>query len=151
MTQIFDRFFEEFAFGHVSIHLVFAEDFEDLAEMLLVFPFVLAIDEDVINVDNDTNIEKRFEDVLDQSLKCGWSIGESEWHDLVLIMTISSAESGFFDIILVDSDLMVTPAKIDFGEDGCALKSVEEVVDERDGESILFCDLVECPVVNAHS
>ena len=65
MTQIFDRFFEEFVFGHVPIHLVFTKDVEHLSDMLLVIGFVLAVDQDIINVHNNANIQEWSEDVLD--------------------------------------------------------------------------------------
>jgi hypothetical protein len=64
VTQVFDRFFEELAFGHVPIHLVFSKDFEDLVDVLLMFGFISTVDQDVINVNNDTNVQERLEDVL---------------------------------------------------------------------------------------
>ena len=86
-----------------------------------MFNVISTVDQDVINVDNDADIEEGLQDVLDQSLECCWSVGESKGHDFVLIVTISSAESGFLDVILVDLDLIVSPAKVNFGEDGCSL------------------------------
>ena len=85
--------------------------------MLLVFHIISAVDQDIINVDNNAYIEEGFQDVLDQSLECCWSVGESKGHDFVLIVTISSAESGFLNVILMDLDLVISPTQIDFGED----------------------------------
>jgi hypothetical protein len=53
---------------------------------------------------------------LNKSLECGWGIGESKGHDLVLIMAIPGVESSFLNIILVDSDLIISPSKINLGE-----------------------------------
>ena len=64
MTQVFDRIFEEFAFGHVPIHLVLAEDLEDLMNVLSVVKFIATVDQDIIYVDNDTDVEEGPKDVL---------------------------------------------------------------------------------------
>jgi hypothetical protein len=65
-------------------------------------------------------------------------------------MAISSSECGFLHVILMDSDLMVPPAKINLGEQRSTLESVDEVINEGDGESVLLGDLVKCSIVNAH-
>ena len=116
VTQVFDRFLEEFAFRHIAIHLVFTEDFKDLADVLCMILVVSAINQDIIDVDNHTNIKKGFQDILDQGLESGGCIGESKRHDLILVMAISRAKCSFFDVILVDPNLVVSPSKVDFGE-----------------------------------
>src|SRR6184192_3417320 len=116
--------------------------------MLLV---ISAIDQDIIDVYNHTDVQQRFQDVLDQRLKGSWRICESKGHDFVLIMAISCAKSCFLDVILVDADLIVSPTKVDLGKDLCTLESVNEVVNEGDGKSVLLGDLVKGPVVNAHA
>src|SRR6184192_4328173 len=151
MTQVFDRFFEEFAFGHVPIHLVLAEDFEDLADVVDMLLVISAVNEDIINIYNHTDVQQRFQDVLDQRLEGSWGICESEGHDFVLIMTISCAKSHFLDVIFVNADLIVSPTKVNLGEDLCTLKSVNEVIDEGDGKSVLLGDLVEGSIVDAHA
>ena len=150
MSQVFDRFFEEFTFGHIPIHLVLAEDLKDLVDVVLVVGFVLTIDQDIINVDNDTNVQKGFQDVLNQSLESGWGIGESKGHDLELIVTIAGTECSLLNVILVDSNLVVSPSKVNLGENGCSLKSVNQVINEGNRKSVLLGDLVKCTVVNAH-
>ena len=59
------------------------------------------------------------ENVLDQGLKGGGGICEAKWHHLVLVVTIARAEGGLFDVILMNADLIVSPSKINFGEDFC--------------------------------
>src|SRR6184192_2369046 len=151
MTQVFDRFFEEFALGHVPIHLVLAEDFEDLADVVDMLLVISAVNEDIIDVDNHTDVQQRFQDVLDQRLESSWGIRESEGHNLVLIVTISCTKSRFLDVIFVNTDLIVSPTKVDLGKNLCTLKSVNEVVNEGDGKSVLLGDLVKGPIVNAHA
>jgi hypothetical protein len=53
---------------------------------------------------------------LNKSLERGWGIGESKGHDLVLIVTIPGTECSLLDVILVDSDLVISPSKVNLGE-----------------------------------
>src|SRR3954469_21779972 len=116
MTQVFDRFFKEFEFGHVSIHLVFAKDFEDLADVMDMLLVISAIDQDIIDVYDHTDVQQRFQDVLDQRLEGSWSIREPERHDFVLIVTISCAKCRLLNVILMNADLIVSPTKVDLGK-----------------------------------
>ena len=72
-----------------------AKEFEDFADMLRVFLLILTVDEDVINIDNDEFVQIWSEDVLNQSLKGGRSIGEAKGHDFELVMSIVCSESCF--------------------------------------------------------
>ena len=119
-----------------------------MMDMLLV---ISTVDQDIIDVYNHTNVQQRFQDVLDQRLEGSWGIRESEGHDFVLIMTVSCAKSRFLDVILVNADLIVSPTKVNLGEDLCTLKSVNEVIDEGNWKSVLLGDLVEGPIVDAHA
>ena len=42
---------------------------------------IVGVDENIIQVDNNTDIKHVGEDIVHKSLKSGWSIGESERHD----------------------------------------------------------------------
>ena len=95
---------------------MFLEDLEDLANVLGVFFVILAVNQDVINVNDYTNVEEGSEDILNESLECGWGIGESKGHDLILIMAILGMESCLLNVILVDPDLVVSLLKINLGE-----------------------------------
>ena len=50
-------------------------------DMFLVKFFVVKIDKDVVKVDNYADIEHVREDVVHESLKSGWRIGEFKRHD----------------------------------------------------------------------
>src|SRR3954462_7971887 len=106
MTQVFDRFFKEFAFGHVSIHLVFAKDFENLADVMDMLLVISAIDQDIIDVYDHADVQQGFQDVLNQRLKGSWGVRESKGHDLVLIVTVSCAECSLLNVILMNADLI---------------------------------------------
>src|SRR4051812_32896397 len=107
MAQVLNSSLEELAFGGFAIELVFAEKSKDLAQVFLVVGIVLAVYEDVVNVHDDAFVEEGAEDVLNQGLECGGSIGETKWHDLVLEMAVASAERGLLNVIFMDPDLVV--------------------------------------------
>ena len=71
----------EGAFIGSSVETIFAETSEYFADMFLVKFFVVGIDEDVVEVNDYADIEHVKENVVHESLKSGWSVGESEWHD----------------------------------------------------------------------
>jgi hypothetical protein len=129
---------------------VLAEDLEDLVDVLLMIGFVSTVDQDVVDVHNDTDVQEGFQDILNQGLESGWGIGESKGHDLELVMAIVGMECSLLDVILVDSNLVVSPSKVNLGEDGCSLKSVNQIINEGDGESVLLGDFVECMIIDAH-
>ena len=71
----------EGAFVGSSIETIFAETSEYFADMFSVKFFVVGIDEDVVEVNDYADIKHVGEDVVHESLKSGWSVGESEQHD----------------------------------------------------------------------
>ena len=71
----------ESAFIGSSIKTIFAKSLEYLMDMFLVKFFVVRIDKDVVKVDDYADIEHVREDVVHESLKSGWRVGESKRHD----------------------------------------------------------------------
>ena len=69
--------------------------------MLLVVIIILAVDEDVIDVYDDAFVKQGMEDILDQGLEGGGSIGKAKGHDTVLEVAIMSVEHGLLNIILI--------------------------------------------------
>src|SRR3954453_18407205 len=116
-----------------------------------MFEVILAIDQDIIDVDNHEFVKEGSENLLDQGLECGGGVSEAKGHDLVLVMAISGTECSFLDIIFVDSNLMIPRAQVNLGEHLGMVKLVHEVLNERDGEPILDGDLVQGAVVHTHT
>ena len=112
--------------------------------------FILAVDEDVINVDNDKLVKVGSEDILHKSLEGSWGIGETKRHDSELIMTIVGPEGSFLHIIWMNADLIISPMKINLREYLGMVESVQEVINQGNGELILDGDLVQCLIVNAY-
>src|SRR4051812_12885430 len=66
-------------------------------------------------------------------------------------MPIACAESGLLDVVVVDLDLVIAPTQVDLGEHLGSEQAVGEVVNEGDGEAVLDGDVIQGPVVDAHS
>jgi hypothetical protein len=66
-------------------------------------------------------------------------------------MTIAGSEGSFLHIIWMNVDLIISPMKINLGEYLGMVESVQEVINQGNGELILDGDLVECSIVNAHA
>jgi len=52
--------------------------------------------------------------IIHETLKGCWSVCQSEWHHHKLIVTVMSAKHGFWNIIMMDPDLVVTGAQVQF-------------------------------------
>ena len=81
----------------------------------MLFPCV-TINQDIIEEHKDELPQKWVKDVVHKALKCGRSICETKWHYQKFIMTFMCAKSGFRNIFILESDLMVPRAKVKLGE-----------------------------------
>jgi hypothetical protein len=52
--------------------------------------------------------------IIHETLKRCWSVCQSEWHHHKLIVIVMSSKSGFWNIIMLDPDLVVTRAQVRF-------------------------------------
>jgi hypothetical protein len=71
----------EIAFVSSGIETIFSKTPEYLPDMFVMEFRIVGVDEDIIQVDNNTDIEHVREDIVHKSLKSGRSIGASERHD----------------------------------------------------------------------
>ena len=83
------------------------KSFEDRSEMFFVFFMGLAIDEDIVEVDDDAGIEEVSENFIHESLKCGWRIAESERHDQEFEVSVLGSKCCFWFISLAHLNLVI--------------------------------------------
>ncbi|GBG60160.1 hypothetical protein CBR_g3403 [Chara braunii] len=86
---------------------------EDLAEMLKVGLEGGAIDEDIIEVDDDTNFEEVEKNVIHCRPECGGGVCEAEGHHEEFVVPESGTEDGLVGILLTDADLVEATPKVD--------------------------------------
>ena len=82
----------------------------------MLFALALSVDEDVINVHYYENVELLCQDLVDIALDHGWSISQSEKHDLVIEVTIAGFEGRLLFVSFLDSHLMVGIGQIKLGK-----------------------------------
>src|SRR3954469_14490804 len=93
---------------------------------------VRTIDQDVVEINYNVVVEERTEDIIDKALEGGRGIGEAEGHHCELVMTVACAEGRLWHVFILNTDLVVTRAKVEFGEYSCALDTIKDLIDARE-------------------
>ena len=151
VSEVFHTVLVKLAFSGVCVEAMFPEPAEDFFDVLFVLRHVVGVDEDVVEVDDDTDIEEVAEDVVHETLKGRGCVGKSEGHHQPFKRAVASAEGGLPFFTFCDVNKVVCVTKVDFGIGAGFPRGVEEVGDERKGISVFLGDLVEPAVVNAQS
>jgi hypothetical protein len=94
-SEVFHGVFVELTFARSSIESISMESAKDFLDMSLVLGHVVGIDEDVVEVYNDTNIQHVAEDVVHKVLKSSGPIGKSKQNNQPFKQAIVSVEGGF--------------------------------------------------------
>src|SRR5207245_2304131 len=146
-AEVFDGGGMELTLFRFSIELVFAEASEDFLDMSFVQLLVLGVDEDVVQIYDDTHIQEVCKDAINKPLESSRGVSEAEGHHQPLIGAIVHAEGGLPLIARGDADEVVGVVEIDLGIYFGFGRRVEEVGDERKGILIFLGDFVEAMVV----
>ena len=91
----------------------------------------IGIDEDVIHVCDSELIKTFADDFVDVGLEGTRSIGETERHDAVLEVTITSAERRFVFVSGGDTKPVECVSDINLGEELRAFDAIEEFRNQR--------------------
>ena len=75
------------------------------------------VNENVVDEDHNEFIEIRFKDSIHEIHKGCGGIGKAKGHYQKFKVPITSMKSGFADIFLPDTELMISGSKIDFREE----------------------------------
>jgi hypothetical protein len=66
-----------------------------------------AVDENVVEEDEDETAEERPEHIVHQGLERGWRVRQAEWHHQKLVEPIVRPECRLVDVIRVHTHLMI--------------------------------------------
>ena len=91
-TKVLNHVGVESAFVDSGIETVLSESLEYFTDMFSVKLNVIRVDEDVVEIDDNTNIKHVGEDVVHKPLECHGGIGKSKGHDLPLEQSIMGSE-----------------------------------------------------------
>ena len=76
-------------------------------------------------ITDDYSVKTLAEDIIQESLKGGRSIGQTERHDKVFEMTIASAKCRFPFVATGDTYEIVSAFKVQFSEDASVTQAVQ--------------------------
>jgi hypothetical protein len=116
----------------------------------LVFFGGLGENEDVIQVNDDEGVEVLAENFMHEALEGGWGVGKAKRNHSEFKMAITCTEGSFGDVVRGHADLVVALAKVNFGENGGAVESVQHVVHAGERVGVFDADEVEGTVIHAH-
>ena len=106
-----------FEVGKKAVFPQFLENPSDGIDVSLAW--VLGVDEDVIEVNNDEDIEFLGQDLVNVALEAGRGVGQPKRHYLVLEVAVSSPESRLLFIALFYPHPMVSTREVKLGESFC--------------------------------
>jgi len=72
----------------------------------------IALNEDVVKKYQDKALKERFEDIVQESLKCRGGVSKPKGHYEKFIMTIVSAEGCLGDVFGVHMNLVITRTQV---------------------------------------
>ena len=75
-----------------------------------------AVDENIVQEHKHKVTQERTKNMIHQTLKGGWCICKTKWHDLKLEMAMMGLEGCFEFILFQHSNLMVSRSHVQFGE-----------------------------------
>jgi hypothetical protein len=82
-----------------------------------MFLYCGAVNENVVEVYNEEAFKVGMENVVRQSHESGWGIAQAKREYCDFEKSVTSTESCFGSSILLNSDMMITGSKVDFGEE----------------------------------
>ena len=91
---------------------VVTEALEDCLDVVDMFALTVAKDQNVVEVGYCECVETVGEYTIDEVLKRGWSIVETEGHNKVLVVAVASPECGFPLLTSGNTDKIVSSAEI---------------------------------------
>ena len=99
---------------------VFPQFFENpLNDIGVSLAWVLGIDEDIIEVNNDKDIKFLGQDLVNIALEAGWCVEEPEKHYLVLEVVVLSLKGRFLFIALFYLHIIVSTCEFELDESFC--------------------------------
>ena len=132
----------ELTFLWLGKKIVLSEALEDFVDVFLMGLKVLGVYQDVIQIDNNTDIEEIREDAIDELLESCGSICQAKGHDIPLEGTIPYAECSFPFITFCNVDQVVRMAEINLRVDLGLARGIKEVQYQREWVAVFLGQLV---------
>ena len=85
--------------------------------------------------------------VIHHRLEGGWGVSKAKEHDCWFIEAIASFEGGFVFVALLDADIVISPADVQFSVDVGASQICDEVCDEGKWVLISYSAVVDVSII----
>jgi hypothetical protein len=138
----------ESTLAELDIELMVPNSLQNDVEMPRMLFFILGVDQDVVNEDNDKLVQLRHEYRVHQIHEMCRSIGDSKRHNQILVQSVPCGEGSLRNVFRTDLDLVITRTEIDLGKDFCTGKLIKENIDAGQWILVLDCDGIQRPVIN---
>jgi hypothetical protein len=119
------------------------------AEMLFMLFPTLRKDQDVINEDHDKLVQLLHENRVHQVHEMSGGVGQTKRHHQIHIKTVSSGESGLWDIFFTDLDLMIARLKVNLRKYLCSNQLIEQEINAGQWILVLHSYCVEWLIIDA--
>jgi hypothetical protein len=149
VAKVLDGTGMKLALGGLAVKSVVGEKLEDCPDMGSMVRGVGGVDEDVVEVDDDEVVDVLVEDIVDEVLERGRSVGEAEGHDEKIERAVAGPEGRLPFVPEVDPEQVVGTSEINLSEDLGGGELLKERGDRRDRIAVFAGPSIELPVIDA--
>ncbi|KAF8832667.1 hypothetical protein HHX47_DHR1001691 [Lentinula edodes] len=104
ITQILNSIHIELALLGIGIEPMMAKSPKNFLDVFLVFFWRIRVDQNIVKIDDDTNIKHVREDVINKPLESRRGVRKAERHNLPFVGAVSGPKGGLPFITFSDSD-----------------------------------------------
>src|SRR6266699_6153668 len=119
--------------------------------MFLILLQRAAVYEDVIKEGCAEDVQKVSDGVIYEMLETAGGVGEAKRHDLVFEMAVSRPECCLPLLPFGNAEVVVAIAKVEFSVPLRLLQASQRFLDQRERVPVLYCHLVQAPVINTEA
>src|SRR6185369_11950171 len=116
-----------------------------------VFNVVLAgfaVNQDVVQVNNDELVKVLMKHIIHQRHECGWCICETKTQDQKFVMAVACAKCCLGNVFVFNANLMVTGIQINLGKVLGTDKSIHEFIDAGQRVPVLYGNFVQGTIID---
>ncbi|MBW0543729.1 hypothetical protein O181_083444 [Austropuccinia psidii MF-1] len=138
----------EYTIGGFGKQTIVPQSLEDRSHMFDMFLLRTEEHHNIIQINHNKNIQEICKYIIHKTLERSWSIGQTKWHDKILITTILGSKGSWVLIPLFDSQEIICTTQFYLGEDSGTIEYSKELVHRRNRIPVLPSDGIEFAVVN---
>ncbi|MBW0476409.1 hypothetical protein O181_016124 [Austropuccinia psidii MF-1] len=136
------------ALGGLSKEVIVSKSENNREHMSDIFFLIFGKDNNIIKIKHSIHIKKIIEDIIDNILKRGRSIGGPKWNKKLLITAIFASKTCQVFITFLDSEQVICTMHINLGEDRRTIEYSENLIHRRSGILVLPSNIIESGVIN---